>query len=413
VATSAGGFARDSIYDYMGIPPAVHPLAISALPLRAYNLIWNEWFRDQNLQNSLTVPKGDGPDPVGTYNLARRGKRHDYFTSALPWPQKGASVTLPLGTSAPVRSDGNAINVFNTSSSAIYADPGTSGGTTLRNRVAVGGGADLRWGPSGSAVAGMFTDLSQATAATINDIRRAVQVQRLYERDARGGTRYAELVLAHFGVRSDDSRLQRPEYLGGGQSPVLMSTVAQSTPVTGQGTVGNLGAFATAVVGSHGFSKSFTEHCVVIGLACVRADLNYQQGLHRMWSRRDRFDFYWPALAGLGEQVVVNRELFADGTASDSDVFGYQERYAEYRYKPNAVTGRFRSTHPTPLDVWHLAQHFTSRPSLNGTFIEENPPVSRVVAVNTEPQFIGDFFFRFRAARPMPLFGVPGGLDRF
>lgn len=413
ITAPAGGFAVGSIYDYMGLPVGKAGIQVSAFWARAYNLIYNEWFRDQNLQNSVTVNMGNGPDLSTDYNLLRRGKRHDYFTSSLPWPQKGNSVALPLGTSAPVRSDGNAINVYNTSSSAIYADPGTAGAGTLRNRVSVGGGADLKWAPAGSAVVGMYTDLTTATAATINQLRQAFQVQKLYERDARGGTRYTEIVRAHFGVVSPDARLQRPEYLGGGQSPVVFHAVEQTSQSATGAPLGKLAAYGTSVARDHGFTKGFTEHCVIIGLACIRADLNYQQGINRMWSRRTRFDYYWPALAHIGEQAVLSKEIYADGTSGDDGVWGYQERFAEYRYKPSMITGKMRSGVTGSLDVWHLAQNFATRPVLNATFIEENPPVSRVVAVNTEPQFIGDYYFKVRTARPMPIYGVPGLIDHF
>ena len=264
---------------------------------------------------------------------------------------------------------------------------------------------------------GLAADLTAATAATINQLRQAFQVQRLYERDARGGTRYTEVVRSHFGVVSPDSRLQRPEYLGGGQSPILVSQVAQTQGSGGGATTpqGNLAAFGTASLQGHGFSKSFTEHGVIIGLVSVRADLNYQQGLHRMWSRKTRFDFFWPALAHIGEQAVLSKEIYYnnDGAAGDETVFGYQERFAEYRFFPSQITGKLRSTDPQTLDIWHLAQKFDTRPTLGATFIVDNPPFERVVAVPSEPQFIADFFFQYRCARPMPVYGVPGLIDHF
>jgi len=260
----------------------------------------------------------------------------------------------------------------------------------------------------------LVADLSEATAATINQLRQAFQVQKLYERDARGGTRYTEIVRSHFGVVSPDARLQRPEYLGGGQSPVNIHQVEQTSATADEPTPqGNLAAFGTSVMAGHGFSKSFTEHCVLIGMVAVRADLNYQQGINRMWSRRGRFDFYWPALAMIGEQAVLSKEIYADGTADDESVWGYQERFAEYRYKPSVITGQLRSSYPQSLDTWHLAQDFSTRPLLNSTFIQDNPPFDRVIAVPSEPHFIADFYFSMRCARPMPVFGVPGLIDHF
>lgn len=261
----------------------------------------------------------------------------------------------------------------------------------------------------------IYADLSQATAATINSLRQAFQIQRVFERDARGGTRYTELIKSHFGVTSPDARLQRPEYLGGGSTPINVSPIPQTSGTGDTETPqGNLAAVGTGLLQDHGFTASFTEHCIVIGVVSVRADLTYQQGLPRMWSRRTRFDFYWPALSHIGEQAVLQREIFASGVkAEDEKVFGYQERFAEYRYKPSTITGLFRSTGATPLDAWHLAQEFTTAPVLNAAFIQEDPPVDRVIAVPSEPHFLFDSFFQLRTARPMPVYGVPGLIDHF
>lgn len=410
VAPASGGFAANTIHDYFGLPVGVPNIRVNAFWHRAYNLIWNEWFRDENLQDSLPVPKGDGPDDPAIYNLMRRNKRHDYFTSSLPWPQKGESVSIPLGTTAPViGASGSAQPFFTMPGQPGYTTPlgGATSGAVSVTPAPVD--AVLLWKESG-----LEADLSEASAATINQLRQAFAVQKLYERDARGGTRYTEIVRSHFGVISPDARLQRPEYLGGGQSPVNVHQVAQTSATENEPTPqGNLAAYGTSVMSRHGFSRSFTEHCVIIGMIAVRADLNYQQGLNRMWSRRNRFDFYWPALSHIGEQAVLSKEIYCDGTAEDESVWGYQERFAEYRYKPSVITGEFRSSYPQSLDTWHLAQDFSQRPLLNGTFIQDNPPFARVVAVPSEPNFLFDGYFRLRCARPMPLYGVPGLIDHF
>lgn len=425
------GFAVGSLMDYMGLPTVNQAtgLEVSALPFRCYNLIWNEYYKDQNLQDSTTVRTTQGPDFLNEnlYSVKRRGKRHDYFTSCLPNPQKGQPVDIPLGDSASVNitnlpvstnAPGSALQmrltgggIPDSDSTLRFYNGGTVGyttsGRTLSEQV------DKYVYPTNLVASGTATaDLSSASAISINQLRQAFALQRLAETNMRSGTRYIETIKAHFGVTSPDARLQRPEFLGGGECRLSIQPVPQTAVDASGGTpMGNLAAFGTFANQSGGFTKSFTEHGFIITLASARAPLTYQNGIHKMWTRRTRYDHYFPALANLGEQAVLNKEIFADGTETDDDVFGYQERWSEYRYLPNKITGKFRSNDPQSLDIWHLSQDFATAPNLNSDFIEDNPPIDRILAVQNEPQFIMDIDCSLKSARPMPTYSVPGLSD--
>ena len=418
-ATESTGYSNQTLYDYLGLPTKTPDYEHSALFTRAYNHIYNEWYRDQNLIDSVVVDTDDGPDSPTDYTLLKRGKRHDYFTSALPWLQKGDSVEIPLGSTAPIYgidTDTYAHSEADGTERRLKADS--------TNKVSFGAtytsaSSDLRFNSDPDKI-GLVADLSTAVSATINQLRQSFQIQKLLERDARSGTRYAEIVKAHFGVNFMDVTY-RPEFLGGNSTPISINSVPQTseTNTTPQGT---LAAYGTAVMQGGGFTKSFTEHCIIMGIASVRADLTYQQGLNRMYSRSTRYDYYWPALAHIGEQSILTKELYCQapstdtgstGTPDNERVFGYQERWAEYRYKPSLITGKLRSNDAVSLDAWHLSQEFGSTPELNQTFIEESPPIDRVVAVPSEPDLIMDCYFNLQCARPMPLYSVPGLIDHF
>lgn len=447
-----------SLWDYFGLPVnTVNNISgVSALPFRAVYLIWNEWFRDENFQKSVKIQKGDaneildssrasdqpswvfssGTTIVSGHACPPRGKRHDYFTSALPWTQKGPGVSIGLaGTAtlvdpspvsgyfvqqsnnslgaAQLSKDGDVHNVYTGTGSLNYQ--GGYDVSIAGHSVNGSGMATVTAQPGSSWLSkNSYADLDSSSIFTINSLRTAFQMQKFYERLARGGSRYTEVLRSFFGVVSPDARLQRPEFLGSFTKMVNVNPIAQTSATDNTSPQGNLSAYGVTAAKFHGFTKSFVEHGYIIGFVCARADLTYQQGINKMWLRSTVYDFYWPTFAHLGEQAIELREIYAQGTQADTTVFGYQERYAEYRYKPSQITGKFRSSViDGNLDVWHLSQFFKNAPTLNEEFIVENPPIERIIAVPSEPEFLLDIGFRYTTVRPMPMFGTPGLVDHF
>jgi hypothetical protein len=438
--SSAENSLIGTLWDYFGLPinTTNNISGINALPFRGVYLIWNEWFRDENLQKSVKIVKtdennvvdfnrlseqpswllgADGATFINGFPCPPRGKRHDYFTSALPWTQKGPGVNISLSGDAPVIGDGHRLGLSpNSAGNAVgYMSMTNNVGAIFRNE----GGSEWDTGQtafvtSDSSKSGLLADLSDVSAITINGLRTAFQMQKFYERLARGGSRYTEVLRSFFGVVSPDARLQRPEFLGSFTKMVNVNPIAQTSATDTTSPQGNLSAYGVTASKFHGFTKSFVEHGYIIGFVCARADLTYQQGINKMWLRSTVYDFYWPTFAHLGEQAIELRELYAQGTADDTKVFGYQERYAEYRYKPSQITGKFRSSVTGGnLDIWHLSQFFSNAPTLNEEFIMENPPIKRIIAVQDEPEFLLDIGFRYTTVRPMPMFGTPGLVDHF
>lgn len=426
---TGGGSAIGSLTDHLGLPylsGQIDPTSnweVIAFPFRAYNLIYNEWFRDENLIDALDYDfDTDVNVTPANYVLRKRAKSHDYFTSALPWAQKFTAPTVPVGGLAPVLGLGTADLTAGAAAGMGYYQ-------TDHTNAIFGVGRQLWDATSTDQVVmkqqlvgtdyypAVYADLSQATGVAINTFRQAFLVQQLLERDARGGTRYVELIRSHFGVTNPDFRLQRPEYIGGGQSPLDITPIAQTAPTTGV-PLGALGAAGTST-GGHRASYAATEHGYIIGIINVRSELTYQQGAHRSWYRDTRYDYYWPSLAQLGEQAVYRREIWAKGDfvpGNDDTVFGYQERWQEYRTRVSEVTGIMRSFATGTLDAWHLGENFTSAPTLNQTFIEDAAPMSRVLAAGTAAagqQYLADIEITRRAVRAIPTFGTPALLGRF
>lgn len=422
INSPSGGWAEESLGDYFGVPTKNEQYSCNALPFRAYQLIWNEWFRAEFLQDPIVIPDGPGPDDGANFQLLKRNKRHDYFTAGNPFPQAGPPVDVPLGAWAPVEAQtGQTVQRISNTEPEFTNDNGN-----IFKLYAQTGNNQAQWSPNPTASglvewsnprlqipAGATTlraDLSQASAITISALRQAIGLQHLLETESRAGQRYVEIIQGHFGgVRPPDYRVQRPEYLGGGRQMLSVHQVPNTAPVAGA--QADLAAFGTSTGRPHTFNYSATEHGWIIGLLNVRADLNYWQGSPREFNRREKYDYYWPGLARLSEQEVYRGEIFYPNPPTGTEfteAFSYTERYNEYRYKPGRITGKFRSNAAGSLDVWHLAQNFGNTPVLGPDFIAEAPPIDRIIAVQSESQFLADFAFDYVQARCMPITGMPG-----
>lgn len=411
------GYANTTIFDYMGLPTNVQvAYEHRADFLRAYNLVYSQWFKPQDLVNDPPLNTGDGPDDFNDYTLLKRAKRHDYFTSCLPWPQKFGDTPIPLTGEAPI----TGLGLQNATYDLVNQDVTETGGGTPQYASSMNphtspNGLLIEEDPLNPGIPNIYANMDAVVLSGINDWRLAFQIQRIKEKDARSGTRYNEMVLGHFGVDMPDAKW-RSVYLGGGSAPINIVPVPQTVEDTSgqdQNPLGRLGGVGTSDIRRHGFVKSMDEHVIVLGLINVRADLTYQKSLQRMWSRRSRYDFYFPSLAHIGEQAVLSKEIYLDGSVNDDDVFGYQEAWADHRYSPSMITGKFRSNDPQSLDTWHLSQDFENRPVLNEEFILEDVPMSRILAVTDEPEFILDGRFNFKHTRPLPVYSVPGLIDHF
>jgi len=421
VTSGPSGQAASTLWDYFGLATGVANMSVLAYPFRAYNLIYNEWYRDQNLQNKVAVSLGDGADTTTNMNLLTRNWEKDYFTTSLPWPQRGTSVSVPMGSTAPVVGNGLTIGLTGRSSGGTgpFLDTGliSSTGSLAERSGAFGlaaGSANPGTASMSSTVglttdktkSGMVADLSSATASTINDLRQAFQLQKWMEKNARGGVRYVESILAHFGVRSSDARLQRPEFLGGGRSPIVVSEVIQtSATVAGQTAQGNMAGHGYSAQRSHEFTKSFEEHGYIIGILSIMPRTAYYQGIPRMWNRTSKLDFYWPSFAHLGEQAVLQKEIYA-ASATPTAVWGYVPRYEEYRTRFSSFHGDFRGS----LDYWHMGRKFATEPALNSTFVTSDP-TARIFAVTTGDHLWIQLLNQVTAIRPIPRSGEPGMID--
>lgn len=431
VTAPAEGWAEGTLADYLGLPTKVKGISVSALPGRAYGLIYNEWFRNQNVTqptlvevtDATTTGKNDGSktndSAITLAKPLKAAKVFDYYTGALPEPQKGEPITLPLSGNAsvkPYESDLKTLNpddIFFRQNSGSASNPYPKAGIQYEQNIGTYTISGPKQ-PTGSDVTThyLMADLSSVNATTINQLRQAFQIQKLLEKDARGGTRYREVLREHFGVISPDSRMQIPEYLGGYRLPINVSQVIQTSSTDNTSPLGNTAALSVTTMNKPMFTKSFTEHGFIMGLAVVRTDQTYQQGIERMWSRTGRYDYYWPVLANIGEQAILNKEIYAQGSEKDNEAFGYQEAWADYRYKPSKVTGLFRSNAQQSLDAWHYAQDYDALPTLSTAWMEQGEAeMKRTLAVQSQPDFIADFYFMNKTTRCMPVYSIPGLID--